>query len=182
MKLSELAQQYNLATEPLQEVCEVLKIKLPKGLDSDVKEADAARVLSFDGLETVDGKPFTPIIAKEFEEKHKKRVATKKGLETKKRKLEAEAEAKKKEEDAKVDAERRKHGEELARRELERQEREALEAEQLRVRTESEALVHAEAQRFAAEEEMKRREQEAKRISSELSAMRQEAVASAATA
>jgi len=183
MKLSELASEHNLDAELLKEVVEVdLSIRLAKGLDTILKEAEISRILACDGLETADGKPFTPIIPKEFEEKHKKKVATKKGQETKKRKAEAEAEAKKKEDDAKVDGEHRKHGEELARREVERQEREAVEAEHVRVRSESEALVHAETQRIAAEEDMKRRESEAKRIAGELSAMRQEANAASAAA
>lgn len=183
MKLSELASEHNLDAELLKEVVEVdLSIRLAKGMDTVLKEAEISRILACDGLETADGKPFTPIIPKEFEEKHKKKVATKKGQETKKRKAEAEAEAKKKEEDAKIEAERRKHEGELARREVERQEREALEAEHLRLRSESEALVHAETQRIAAEEDMKRRESEAKRIATELSAMRQEANAASAAA
>ena len=183
MKLSELASEHHLDADLLREVVEVdLSISLAKGMDTVLKEADISRILACDGLETADGKPFTPIIPKEFEEKHKKKIATKKGLETKKRKLEAEAEALKKVEDAKVGLERIKHEEELARREAERQAREVLEAEHIRVRSESEAMVHAESQRFIAEEEMKRRESEAKRISSELSAMRQEAVAQAASA
>jgi len=174
MKLSELASEHNLDADLLREVVEVdLSIRLPKGLDTLLKEAEISRILASDGLETADGKPFTPIIPKEFEEKHKKKVATKKGLETKKRKLEAEAEIKRKEDETKVEAERRKHADELARRESERQEREAQEAEQVRMRSESEAMVHVEAQRFAAEEDMKRRESEAKRISTELSAIRQ---------
>ncbi len=184
MKLSELASEHKLDAELLKEVVEVdLSIRLTKGMDTILKEAEISRILACDGLETADGKPFTPIIPKEFEEKHKKKVATKKGQETKKRKAEAEAEAKKKEEDAKVEAERRKHEGELARREIERQEREALEAEHLRVRSESEALVHAETQRIVAEEDMKRRESEAKRIATELSAMRHAAnAANAASA
>ena len=182
MKLSELASEHHLDADLLREVVEVdLSISLAKGMDTVLKEADVSRILACDGLETADGKPFTPIIPKEFEEKHKKKIATKKGLETKKRKLEAEAEALKKVEDAKVGQERIKHEEELARREAERHAREVLEAEHLRVRSESEAMVHAESQRFVAEEDMKRRESEAKRISSELSAMRQEAVAQAAS-
>ncbi len=183
MKLSELASEHKLDAELLKEVVEVdLSIRLTKGMDTILKEAEISRILACDGLETADGKPFTPIIPKEFEEKHKKKVATKKGQETKKRKAEAEAEAKKKEEDAKVEAERRKHEGELARREIERQEREALEAEHLRVRSESEALVHAETQRIVAEEDMKRRESEAKRIATELSAMRHAANAASAAA
>ena len=182
MKLSELASEHHLDADLLREVVEVdLSISLAKGMDTVLKEAEISRILACDGLETADGKPFTPIIPKEFEEKHKKKIATKKGLETKKRKLEAEAEALKKIEDAKVGQERIKHEGELARREVERQAREALEAEHVRVRSESEAMVHAESQRFVAEEDMKRRESEAKRISSELSAMRQEAVAQAAS-
>ncbi len=174
MKLSELASEHNLDADLLREVVEVdLSIRLPKGIDTVLKEAEVSKILASDGLETADGKPFTPIIPKEFEEKHKKKVATKKGLETKKRKLEAEAEIKRKEDETKIEAERRKHAGELARREGERVEREALEAEQVRMRSESEAMVHVEAQRFAAEEDMKRRESEAKRISAELSAIRQ---------
>ncbi len=182
MKLSELASEHNLDADLLREVVEVdLSIRLPKGLDTLLKEAEISKILASDGLETADGKPFTPIIPREFEEKHKKKVATKKGLETKKRKLEAEAEVKRKEDETKVEAERRKHADELARREGERLEREAMEAEQGRMRSESEAMVQVEAQRIAAEEDMKRRENEAKRISAELSAIRQASAVANAT-
>jgi translation initiation factor IF-2 len=173
MKLSELASEHHLDADLLREVVEVdLSIALPKGMDTELKEAEVKRILACDGLETVDGKPFTPIIAKEFEEKHKKKVATKKGLATKKRKLEEEAEVKRREDEAKVEAERKKHAEELARREAERMVREQTEAEQARLRSEAEALVQVEAQRIAAEEDMKRRETEAKRMATEFNAMR----------
>ena len=178
MKLSELASEHNLDPKLLREVVEEdLSISLPKGMDTVLKVADVNRILACDGLETADGKEFTPIIAKAFEEKHKKKVATQKGLATKKRKLEEEAEIKRKEEESRKDAERLKHGEELARRETERAAREEHEAANARLMSETEEMVHAEAQRFVAEEEMKKRELEAKRISSELSAMRKEAVA-----
>ena len=178
MKLSELASEHNLDPKLLREVVEDdLSISLPKGLDTVLKVADVNRILACDGLETADGKEFTPIIAKAFEEKHKKKVATQKGIATKKRKLEEEAEAKRKEEESRMDGERHKHGEELARRETERAAREEHEAANARLMSETEEMVHVEAQRFVAEEEMKKRELEAKRISSELSAMRKEAVA-----
>ncbi len=173
MKLSELASEHKLDVDLLREVVEDdLSIALPKGMDTELKEAEVKRILACDGLETAEGKPFTPIIAKEFEEKHKKKVATKKGLATKKRKLEEEAEVKRRDEEAKVDVERKRHAEELARREVERVAREQTEAEQARLRSEAEAMVQVESQRFVAEEEMKRRESEAKRIAGELSAMR----------
>ncbi len=173
MKLSELASEHKLDVDLLREVVEVdLSIALPKGMDTVLKEAEVKRILACDGLETADGKPFTPIIAKEFEEKHRKKVATKKGLATKKRKLEDQAEVKRREDEAKVDVERKRHSEELTRRENERQIREQNEAEQARLRTEAEELVQVESQRIFAEEEMKRRESEAKRIAVELAAMR----------
>ena len=130
MKLSELASEHNLDVDLLREVVEEdLSIAIPKGMDTELKEAEVKRILACDGLETADGKPFTPIIAKEFEEKHRKKVATKKGLATKKRKLEEEAEVKRREDEAKVEAERKRHAEELARREGERIIREQAEAE-----------------------------------------------------
>jgi translation initiation factor IF-2 len=174
MKLSELATEHNLDTDLLHEVVrDDLSIPLPKGMETVLKDAEVKRILACDGLETADGKPFTPIIAKEFEEKHKKKVATKKGLETKKRNLEAEVEAKKKVADAKVDIERRKHAEELTRREQERAIKEAADAEQARLFAEAESMLATESQRIVAEEDMKRREIEAKRIAGELQAMRQ---------
>ena len=107
MKLSELASEHNLDPKLLREVVEDdLSISLPKGLDTVLKVADVNRILACDGLETADGKEFTPIIAKAFEEKHKKKVATQKGIATKKRKLEEEAEAKRKEEESRMDGER----------------------------------------------------------------------------
>jgi translation initiation factor IF-2 len=184
MKLSELASEHKLDVDLLREVVEEdLSIALPKGMETELKEAEVKRILACDGLETADGKPFTPIIAKEFEEKHRKKIATKKGLATKKRKLDDQAEVKRKEEEAKVDVERKRHAEELARREIERVIREQAEAEQARLRSEAEAMVQVESQRFVAEEDMKRRESEAKRIAGELSAMRDaEAVIQAAEA
>jgi translation initiation factor IF-2 len=173
MKLSELASEHKLDVDLLREVVEEdLSIALPKGMDTELKEAEVKRILACDGLETADGKPFTPIIAKEFEEKHRKKVATKKGLATKKRKLEDQAEVKRREEEAKVDVERKRHAEELARRESERLLREQTEAEQARLRSEAEAMVQVESLRLVAEEDMKRRDSEAKRIAGELSAMR----------
>jgi len=182
MKLSELASEHNLDVDLLREVVEEdLSIAIPKGMDTELKEAEVKRILACDGLETADGKPFTPIIAKEFEEKHRKKVATKKGLATKKRKLEEEAEVKRREDEAKVEAERKRHAEELARREGERIIREQAEAEQARLRSEAEAMVQVESLRFVAEEDMKRRDHEAKRIAVELSAMRDAEVAIQAT-
>jgi translation initiation factor IF-2 len=182
MKLSELASEHNLDVELLREVVEEdLSIAIPKGMDTELKEADVKRILACDGLETADGKPFTPIIAKEFEEKHRKKVATKKGLATKKRKLEEDAEVRRREDEAKVEAERKRHAEELARREGERLIREQTEAEQARLRSEAETMVQVESLRFVAEEDMKRRESEAKRIAGELSAMRDAEAAIQAT-
>jgi len=184
MKLSELAQQHNLASESIQEACELLKIKLPKGLESDLKDSDAARVLSFGGLETVDGQEFTPIIAKEFEDKHKRSVAAKKAADTRKKKLSEEDERKRQEDEVRLIAERRKHEEELARRDSERQSREAQEAAAAARRLELETLAKAEMDtaRAAAEEDLRRREAEAKRISAEFAVLRNVASSSTSVA
>jgi translation initiation factor IF-2 len=176
MKLSELASSYNLDSGLLKEVVEVdLKIRLAKGMDTVMQEADVKRILACDGLETADGKPFTPIIAKEFEDKHQKKLATKKGLETRNKKKAEEDAKKKAEEDAKIEAERKKHEEALARREAERLAREQAEAEHERLRAEREALISTEAERLRmeAEADMRRRAEESQRIASELAAMRQ---------
>src|SRR5688572_4432654 len=99
MKLSELASEHNLEPDLLREVVEQdLSIPLPRGMDSDLKDKEVARILACDGLETSDGKPFTPIIAKEFEEKHKRAIAARKGAETRKKKIADEQEKKKKDE------------------------------------------------------------------------------------
>src|SRR5580658_2123487 len=93
MKFSDLAKEYNLETELLREVVEDdLSIPLRAGPETELKPAEIARILACDGLETKDGKPFTPIIAKEFEDKHKRSVAAKKAAETRKKKLEQEVE------------------------------------------------------------------------------------------
>ena len=175
MKLSELASSYNLEADLLKEVVEVdLKIRLPKGADTDLKDADVKRILACDGLETADGKAFMPIIAKEFEEKHQKKLATKRGQETRKKKI-AEEEAKKKtEESAKVEAERRKHAEELAKREQERLSKEQADEEMARHNQERESIIADEIahQRQSAETEMKRREEESRRVAEQLAALR----------
>jgi translation initiation factor IF-2 len=183
MKLAELAKAHNLALELLTEVVEVdLKIKLPKGADSELKEAEVARILSCDGLETTDGKEFTPIIAKEFEEKHKKKQQAKKGLETRKKKAEEEAAKAKADEERKLVEERKKHAEELARRQAEDDARRQAEAvsEQRRLDEDERIRVDLERQRIVAEDELRRRESEAKRISEQLSAMKQSQAAARA--
>nr|MBA3938709.1 hypothetical protein [Planctomycetota bacterium] len=175
MKLSELAREHNLDLDLLREVVEEdLKIPLPKKLETELKDTEVTVILACDGLETADGKAFTPIIAKEFEDKHKKKIATKKGLETKKRKLEADAEAKKREDDVRLDAERAKHAGELAKREAERLLKEQTDAEAAALKAEQDSLIAAEQERLriTAEDEIRRREDESKRISGELAAMR----------
>src|SRR4051812_26885209 len=160
MKFSELAQEYHLEAELLREVVEQdLSIPLKQGKDTVLKPAEVARILACDGLETVDGKPFMPIIAKEFEDKHKRSLAAKKAAETRKKKSEKEAEAKKKEDAVKVEAERAKHQTELERRRIEEDARLAAQVEAERARVENEERVRREAEeaRIAAEQEMQRR-------------------------
>ncbi|MCK6490036.1 MAG: hypothetical protein L6R48_17245, partial [Planctomycetes bacterium] len=173
MKLRELAAEHNLESELLLEVVgEDLKIRLPKGLDSELKDTEIARILASDGLETADGKPFTPIIAKEFEEKHKRSVAARKAASTRKRKIADEEEAKRRADEQRVGEERRKHGEELDRRRREDENRAAIEAEAAAARAADEARL-AEDSRRVAEEELHRREEEARRMSAEFAAMRE---------
>jgi translation initiation factor IF-2 len=175
MKLAELAQAHNLNLELLTEVVEVdLKIKLPKGADSVLKEVEVARILACDGLETADGKPFTPIIAKAFEEKHQKKLQAKKGLETRKKKAEEEAAKAKAEEERKLAEERKKHAEELARRHVEEEQRLKAEAEaqQRRLDEDERVRLELERQRQQAEDDLRRRETEAKRIAEQLAAAR----------
>jgi translation initiation factor IF-2 len=183
MKLIELAKEYNLETDLLREVVEQdLSIPLPKGMESDLKEKEVARILACDGLETKDGKPFTPIIAKEFEEKHKRSVAARKAAETRKKKLSEEEEKKKRDDEVRIAAERKKHSEEIARRDAERLHREAIEADAAAKRAEVAELakLEIESARAAAEEEMRKRETEARRLASEFAAIRGDAAASAA--
>ncbi len=176
MKLSELAQEYNLEADLLREVVEQdLSIPLKQGPDTVLKPAEIARILACDGLETADGKPFTPIIAKEFEDKHKRSLAAKKAAETRKKKLEKESEDKKKQESVKVEVERAKHQTELERRRIEEEARMASqeEAEKKRIEAEARAVQDAEEARITAEQELQRREAESRRISAEFSAIRQ---------
>ena len=175
MKLSELAAEHRLDTELLREVvADDLGIALPKGMDTALKPAEVKRILACDGLETADGKPFTPIIAKEFEEKHKKKVATKKGMETRKKKAEEEAEAARTVEVARLVEEKRKHEEALARRRAEEDAAAEAAAETERRRAEAVAQLAAQAdsERVAAEQELLRREAEAKRMVDAFAAMR----------
>jgi len=187
MKLIELAKEYNLEPDLLREVVEQdLSIPLPKGMDSDLKEKEVSRILACDGLETADGKPFLPIIAKEFEEKHKRSVAARKAAETRKKKVSDDEAQKKRDDEVRITAERKKHAEELARRDAERLQREALDADAAAKRAEVAELakVEIESARIAAEEEMRKRETEARRLAAEFATIRNDATASrdAATA
>jgi len=187
MKLIELAKEYNLEPDLLREVVEQdLSIPLPKGMDSDLKEKEVSRILACDGLETADGKPFLPIIAKEFEEKHKRSVAARKAAETRKKKVSDDEAQKKRDDEVRITAERKKHAEELARRDAERLQREALDADAAAKRAEVAELakVEIESARIAAEDEMRKRETEARRLAAEFAAIRNDATASrdAATA
>ncbi len=177
MKLSELAQQHNLEPGLLREVVEEdLSIKLPKGMDTDLKDDVVARILASDGLETVDNKPFTPIIAKEFEEKHKRKVASKKGAETRKKKLEEEADKKRREDEERLALERKRHEDALAQRQREEAARAAAQAEAERRLAEELAAskLKDEESRVTAEADMLRREEEARRMAAEFAAMRQQ--------
>ncbi|MBA3707647.1 MAG: translation initiation factor IF-2 [Planctomycetes bacterium] len=179
MKLSELAQEYNLEADLLQEVVEQdLSIPLKQGKDTVLKPTEVARILACDGLETADGKPFTPIIAKEFEEKHKRSLAAKKAAETRKKKVAEEAESKKKLEETKIAGERVKHHVELERRRVDEEARLAaeIEAERVRVETEERVRKDSEEARISAEQELQRRESESKRMAAEFAAIRQQGV------
>ncbi len=176
MKFSELALEYKLEAELLREVVEQdLAIPLKQGAETDLKPAEIARILACDGLETVDGQPFKPIIAREFEEKHKRSIAAKKAAETRKKKLELEVQARKTEETAKVAIERSKHHSELERRRVEEETRLATQAESDRQKAEAEERERklAEEERIEAELELQRRETEARRISVEINAIKQ---------
>ena len=183
MKLSELAKTHNLALDLLVEVVEVdLKIKLPKGADSVLKEAEVTRILACDGLETADGKPFTPIIAKEYEERHQKKLQAKRGLETRKKKAEEEAAKAKVDGELRLVDERKKHADELVRRQADDDAR-RLAAEAIeRKRLEEAELVRQdlERQRLVAEDELRRRESEARSIAEQLSALKQSQIAARA--
>ena len=183
MKLSELAAEHRLDPELLREVvADDLGIALPKGMDTALKPVEVKRILACDGLETADGKPFTPIIAKEFEEKHKKKVATKKGMETRKKKAEEEAEAARAIEAARLAEEKRKHEEALARRRAEEEAaaEAAAEAERRRAEASAQLAAQADAERVAAEQELLRREAESKRMVDAFAAMRAGGEATAA--
>ena len=174
MKLRELADEHHLDLDLLKEVVEDdLGIKLPKGVDTVLKDEQATMILACDGLETADGKPFTPIVAKEFEDKHKRSLAAKKAAETRKKK-EVEAEAKQRQIDAAHrDIERSKHEGELARRHSEEIQRAAMEAEALlRREAEINASREVEISRLQAEDDLRRREDERKRMTAEFAAMR----------
>ena len=174
MKLRELAEEHHLDLDLLKEVVEDdLGIKLPKGVDTVLKDEQATMILACDGLETADGKPFTPIVAKEFEDKHKRSLAAKKAAETRKKK-EAEAGEKQRQIDAAHrDIERSKHEGELARRHSEEIQRAALEAEALlRREAEINASREVEISRLQAEDDLRKREDERKRMTAEFAAMR----------
>jgi len=177
MKLIELAQEHNLDQELLREVVEEdLSIALPEGMETGLDHGQVRRILACDGLETVDGEEFAPIIADEYLEKHKRSQAAKKAAETRRRK-EAEAKAKAKaERDLQIEEERRKHEEELARREAEEEERRVAEEkeEEERERQEQERIAFEEEKRQKAETELLRREDEAKRLSEELANLRRQ--------
>ena len=178
MKLIELAKEYNLEPDLLREVVEQdLSIPLPKGMDSELKDKEVSRILACDGLETNDGKAFLPIIAKEFEEKHKRSVAARKAAETRKKKLFDDEAQKKRDDEVRISAERKKHAEELARRDAERLQREAIEADAAAKRAEVAELakVEIESARVTAEEEMRKREAEARRLAAEFAAIRNDA-------
>ncbi len=179
MKLRELADEHNLDLVLLKEVVEDdLGIKLSKGVDTVLKDEQMTRILACDGLETADGKPFAPIIAKEFEDKHKRSVAAKKAAETRKKKLDEAEQVKKVEDIAKRDIERQKHSAELSRRHTEEELRTAAEAEAQRRRDAEQSVVReAEFSRMHAEDELRKREDERKRMSSEFAAMRTQSAA-----
>ena len=177
MKLIELALEHNLDQELLREVVEDdLSIALPDGMDSSLADGDIRRILACDGLETVDGEEFEPIIADEFLERHKRSLAAKKAAETRRRKDEEAKAAEQAKIDAKAAEELRKHEEALARR-REEEERKAAEqaAEEEREAEEQAARESAEEiARRNAEEEMRRREQESSRLNEELAKLRDE--------
>ena len=180
MKLSELASAHNLEPDLLLEVVQIdLKIKGITSLASELKEADVAKILACDGLETVDGKPFTPVISAQIEEKTKKKQQAKKGLETRKRKQEEEEAVRRQAEEARVGEERRKHAEELARREADAAAKAAAEAQRAALEAEIRAR-HEDTARQRAEEEMAKREAEAKRIAAQFAALRGSAQGDAA--
>jgi len=173
--LSELAKEHSLEPDLLREVVEDdLSIPLPKGMDSPLKDKEIDRILACDGLETVDGKPFTPIIPKQFQDKHNRSLAAKKSALTRKKKLADEEDKKRQDEEVHIAAERKKHEEELARREAERVVKEAAALEAARMQAELEELAKGEidARRHAAEEDLRKRETEARRIAVELAALR----------
>ncbi|TVR40127.1 MAG: translation initiation factor IF-2 [Planctomycetota bacterium] len=184
MKLIELALEHNLDQELLREVVEEdLHIKLPEGIESTLSSEDIRRILACDGLETVDGEEFSPIIAEEYLSRHKRSQAAKKAAETRRRK---EEEARAREEaaaEAKRQDELRKHEEALARRREEEEHRaQALEEEARRKEEEEQARESAEElARRAAEEEMRRREAESVRLSEELAALRAQEAALASS-
>ena len=87
--LLEMALKYNLDQELLREVVEEdLSIALPDGMDTGLDDKTQRRILACDGLETVDGEEFAPIIDDSYKEKHKRSLAAKKAAETRRRKEE----------------------------------------------------------------------------------------------
>ncbi|TVR13888.1 MAG: translation initiation factor IF-2 [Planctomycetota bacterium] len=175
MKLIELALEHNLDQELLREVVEEdLKITLSEGMETALDADAVRRILACDGLETVDGEEFAPIIDEKYLERHKRSQAAKKAAETRRRK-DVEAKRKAEEErEAQLAEERRKHEEALAKR-REDEERKAREAEEEAQRAAQEEAARESAEetaRRAAEDELRRREQEAARLSEELAALR----------
>ncbi len=174
MKLSELAQEYNLDAGLLREVVkDDLGIALARGMDSVMKPADIKRILACDGLETADGKAFAPIIDKEFEEKHKRSVAARKAAETRKKKVQDEVDVKKQEDVVKLASARRHHEEDLKRRQADDEARKQIEQLAVRAREMEDAKRNAEEEgRRQAEEELRRRADEGRRLSAEFAAIR----------
>jgi translation initiation factor IF-2 len=175
MMLSELAKEHNLETDLLRGVVEEdLSIPLPKGMATELKPAEVKRILACDGLETVDGKAFKPIIAQDFIEKHNRSQAAKKAANTRKAKVAIESAAKAKEAETKTAAELAKHNVELSRRRTEEEARAIAEEAAAKIRAEEEARLAGEKElaRQAAEVELQRRESEARRVSAELAAMK----------
>ncbi len=174
MKLSELAQEYNLDAGLLREVVkDDLGIALARGMDSVMKPADIKRILACDGLETADGKAFAPIIDKEFEEKHKRSVAARKAAETRKKKVQDEVDVKKQEDVVKLASARRHHEEDLRRRQADDEARKQVEQIAVRAREMEDAKRNAEEEgRRQADEELRRRADEGRRLSAEFAAIR----------
>ncbi len=188
MKLSELAQQYELSPELLLEDLPDadLGIELRDGLDTNLDTSAVNRILACAGWEKLDGSEHEPVLAKEYEEKHKRSQAAKKAAQTRKRKEEEKELAKKEKELAKKEEERRKHEEAIKEREERQQQEEAerLAAEEAAKAAEEAAKAAGEAaaavraseatQQEAAVEKMEARQAEADRINKELARLRRE--------